>query len=76
MPVHLPILLIGERWLSNGQISVLRTSSSSSVPIGLWEQKVGDTTNEARTLARLGVAWLGLGQLILLGECCGVCGWG
>ena len=27
-------------------------------------------------LARLGVAWLGLGQLILLGECCGVYGWG
>jgi hypothetical protein len=27
-------------------------------------------------LACLGVAWLGLGQLILLGEYCGVCGWG
>lgn len=37
---------------------------------------MGDTTNEARTFGCLGVAWLGLGQLVLLGERCGICGWG
>lgn len=67
MLVNLPILLIGERSSRNGQISVLRMSSSSSVPINIWEQKVGDTTNEARTFGLLGCGLAGVGSVNFVG---------